>query len=255
MERAILRQIAIASALVTASWIHAVPAAKAAPITIPGHTTFGTLAGATFGGTGIPNSAVAITTISDVDNTITLGMTAHARYSNPVVTSNGNGDFYATVGLNDGLVGSPDQGATWNFATYIDISGGGVLRDYAFELLYDFDPAPANDEATHGIINISSFLQAFGQLGNTRAEGSQNLAFGFLAIDNLPFVDAPGVAFNPFATGKYTFSLRVSADQAQLGETNIRVNVDTVPEPSTLAMIGLALLSLIGLGRLRRSPV
>ena len=65
----------------------------------PEFTTFGPLPGATFGGSGIPNDAVAITTIVDGTTTITLGLTAHQRFASPAVTNNGAGVFTAQAGV------------------------------------------------------------------------------------------------------------------------------------------------------------
>src|SRR5215469_8414331 len=86
-----------------------------------GNTSFGTLSGATFGGTGIPNNAVEITTVNTTPNgngasdTITLGLTATPRYQNPALGNNLAGTFSATAGANDGLGNPPHSvGPTWN---------------------------------------------------------------------------------------------------------------------------------------------
>ena len=75
-----------------------------------------TLPGATFGGGGIPNTDVEVTTINNGDNTITLGLTATPKYPNQTIGSplpnDGNGTFYATPG-----VGVTPGKATWNFDT------------------------------------------------------------------------------------------------------------------------------------------
>ena len=70
---------------------------------VPTYTTFGTLTGANFGGSGIPNNAVAITT-STALNGVTLGLTATQRFSSPAVMNNGAGVFQA--------VGAPSLPAT-----------------------------------------------------------------------------------------------------------------------------------------------
>lgn len=82
--------------------------ALAIPIT-PSYTTFGPLPAATFGGTGIPNSAVSITRVVNPSGggDLTLGLTAHQRYDNPAVTNNGAGTFFAGAG-NDSAHGAPN---------------------------------------------------------------------------------------------------------------------------------------------------
>src|SRR5581483_6837101 len=114
--------------------------ATATPVAVS-FTTFGTLSGATFGGSGIPNNAVAITTVLDNGNTITLGLTATQRYANPALTNNGAGVFLAQPG-GDGVDGQPSY-ALWNFDFYVNSTGG----SYKFDLLYDFDPATGTDQS------------------------------------------------------------------------------------------------------------
>jgi hypothetical protein len=200
---------------------------------VPTYSTFGTLSGATFGGSGIPNDAVAITTIVDGNNTITLGLTATARFAEPPVGNNGAGTFSALAG---GFTGNPAL-ARWNFNYYIDIQGGGKFSDYAISLLYDLDPAVGTDVSDHGSINFSTAAPTA-----TLAQDSQNLGFSFLAGPAIPGVLTPPT-FGPFASnasGEYTFALRVSSLNAvDLGESAIRVNVAEVPEPASLAMWSL----------------
>src|SRR5262245_44118746 len=89
-------------------------AAYANPIT-PINNSFGSFPPATFGGSGIPNDAVAITKVLTTSgDAITLCLTATARYSNPTVGNDGAGTFSAGDGSNDGLT-SPGHsiGPTW----------------------------------------------------------------------------------------------------------------------------------------------
>src|SRR3954462_8248317 len=102
-----MKRMLIAAALL--GWVANV---NAAPIT-PTFTSFGTLATATFGGTGIPNTAVAVTTVVDQGNTITLGLTATPRFDDPAVGNNGAGTFTAQPG-SDAAHGQPGY-ALWNF--------------------------------------------------------------------------------------------------------------------------------------------
>lgn len=221
----------------------------------PTFTTFGTLPGATFNGQGIPNDAVAVTTLTHGGNTITIALTAHQRFNNAVLGDDNAGTFTAGAGANYGTPATPTTpgtpsnslGATWNIGWYIDISGGGSAADYQFDLLYDLDAGVGTDDSAHGNLGevglFSTLLAASN--GTTHAEASQNMRFGFWGVAVPGVVAPPGVAFDANAAGEYTFSLRVREnDNDSVGNVAIRVNVNGVPEPTSLALVGLAALGL-----------
>ena len=209
----------------------------------PTYTTFGTLSGATFGGTGIPNHAVAITTISNV----TLGLTAHARYSNPLVLNNGAGVFTAVAG-GDIYTPAPNTQPTWarwNFGWYASNTGS---TQYFLELLYDFDPAAGTDESALG--------QAWGPLGPatllgpTTLQDSWNLGMTFLHPPTPSGVTSPTYpSFDPNTSGEYSFALLLRDLLGnELGRAAILVNA--VPDGgATLGLLGVGLLGLVALAR------
>ncbi|MCA9448239.1 MAG: PEP-CTERM sorting domain-containing protein, partial [Candidatus Omnitrophica bacterium] len=203
----------------------------------PTFDSFGSFPTATFGGSGIPTHSVATSTFVDSvnGNTITLGLSAHGRYSNPDLTNDGAGTFFAQPGSN----GSP-LGALWNFNYYISITGGGTFADYAFELLYDFDPGVDTGAASLGILDFDEAIDAVAGFSGASGlvslvEGSENLLFGFLGTPS-SFITPPAGSFDPNAPGEYTFQLRVSDTSGVLETTSI--NVEVVPEPATMALIG-----------------
>ena len=228
----------------------------------PVYTSFGSLPGANFGGTGIPNSAVAKTEvfINGTDQ-VTLALTAHARYSNPTVTDNGAGDYYAGSGQNCGIatdpVGCPSasQGALWNFAYYINVAGGGKLSDYTFTLFYDFDPGANTAFGTLGNVNVNNALLAGGYPGYpataTLYQDSQNLLFSGFSTPFAGIVTVPTFgAFNPNALGEYNFYITFSKVNLPIFTGAVGIDVNVVPVPAAVWLFGSAL-GLVGVLRRR----
>jgi hypothetical protein len=210
-------------------------AAFAAPIAVQ-YDTFSNLAGATYGGSGIPTDPSAITVLgASTAGEVTLGLIAHQRYTNPALTNNGAGTYFAQPGVDTSFPPSPvDPYATWNVGFHIGGSTGAV-NAYTYRLFFDFDPGLATDQTNHGQV-------AFPTLPGT-VQDSWNMGMNFLDINALGVTPPPAFgAFDPTASGQYTFALvAYSQAGAEVGRSAIAVVVGQVPEPASLALVGLAL--------------
>ncbi len=199
--------------------------------------SFGSLPEATFGGTGIPNHAVAITEITGLAGgiAIKLGLTATQRFSNPAVTNDGSGNFFAPNGTTFDVGLNSDVGK-WNFNYYMKVTGG-TFADCKFCILYDFDPASSNAQSGWGKIDVNAGIVAnFGAaaLGaTTLVEDSQNLTFAFLDTP-IPGVITPPThpTFDANATGEYGFALIAKdAGGTEIGRTEMKVHVSDTGTP------------------------
>lgn len=219
-------------------------AAQATPI----YDTFGPLDDATFGGQGIPNDEVAISSqFIDGDVTIIVAMSATQRYSNPALTNNGAGTYFATPGSNfGGNNESVNEGALWNFNYYMKVVGTNgatpVLADYQIDLYYDFNTGFDTPLGSLGKINVTNAILGSVTPGTTLVEDSQNLMFGFLASPIPGVITPPAGAFDPNALGEYNFAIQVSRNG--FGVETVAMDVQVVPEPASLALLTLGGLAL-----------
>ncbi len=175
-------------------------------------------------------------------------MNATQRYSNPALTNDGVGVYFAGTGSNFGSAGqSTIEGALWNWNFYVEVAGGGKITDYQFDIYYDFDPATGNGLPDLGRINLTASLACDALCGTpgsnmaTLVQDSQNLMFGFLAVDALPFIDAPPGSFDPNVPGNYQFAITVSDPLSGFPLESVAIEVQVVPVPPALWLFGSAL--------------
>jgi len=216
----------------------------------PLYDTFGPLDRATFGGAGIPNNEVAISSqFSNGASLITAAMSASQRYDNPALTNDGAGTYFAGAGTS--LEGpSLLEGALWNFNFFIDIesTSGETLADYDITLYYDFDPAFDDGPSGLGTINITNGILAGPDPATTLlVEGSENLLFDFLATGIPGLINAPGGTFNPTVPGEYNCGISVGQDG--WGVENVRMDVQVVPIPAAARLFVPVLFGLVAVKR------
>ena len=216
------------SALVSGAFVVGVAGASQAAVVY--NQTLG--APANIFGNGVTDDNFALGTFGGVE----VGLRARYRVR-PTQPSDSSG-LYGPFdrGTQTAAFGSPARSdrAEWSYDFYINTGTAGAISDFDFMLCADTDRSAG---VAQDCVNPVTFFGDNNVVGNELGNSMQ-----------LFFAGTPGNAgYDVNAPGLYTFSLSVSDGGIVLGTTEITAQV--VPEPATLAILGLGL---AGLGFARR---
>ncbi len=223
---------------------------------------------------GSGNANGAFTT--DRQNGIELGLRGKLRFNSSnlpenTFNSNGDGTYTFVAGLPPtgfGFAPGSTSTAVWNFEFSINSNydgNGDFLDQYTYEIGIDFDPGPGTNYLTFDPITARSFFDhAIGTNATPNGGGTSDpgnyaalIAANNLAQNswNMEFFDAPPTySFDGSKSGTYEFYLAAfegsGVNRVEVARTAITIN--SVPEPSSMVLLGMGMVGLAGYGWRRR---
>lgn len=183
-------------------------------------------------------------------NGVELALRARLRLPSPtnIVNTDGNGNYYYNPGAYS-LYGFNNL-AEWNFDFSINSGSSSIAQSgLTFSLSIDTNPGAGTTFATVNPFSVfvdNSFGNGSTTTGNgedaTDAASTADLMGRYNIAQNSENLGWLFSTFDPTQSGIYTVRLTAnSATGGPVASTTINVIVGTVPEPGSLALVGLAM--------------